>query len=166
MFWKERAGFRGACRDRFLKKGDFKYVILELLKEKPRHGYDIIQAMEERFHGFYSPSPGMVYPTLQLLEEMGYVTAAEQDGKKTYAITEEGRKFLAEHERTSDEIKEHMKSWWRGEGGSELGETVRELHLLGQTLFQELRQASPEKLKRIRDVVVRARGEIETILKS
>ncbi len=165
MFWKEGAAFPGGWRDRFFRRGDFKYVILELLKDKPRHGYDIIRALEERFHGFYSPSPGMVYPSLQMLEEMGFVTSTAEDGKKTYSITEEGRKFLVEHERTAAEIKEQMRTWWHGEGGNEFRETVRELHGLSRMLVQELRQASPEKLRQIREVVVRTRKELETILK-
>jgi len=166
MFRKETGGFPGGWRDRFLRRGGFKYVILELLKDKPRHGYDIIRALEERFHGFYSPSPGMVYPCLQMLEEMGYVTSVEEDGKKTYSITEDGRKFLFEHERTAAEIKEQMSTWWHGEGGNEFRETARELHGLGRMLVQELRQASPEKLRQIREVVVRTRKELEAILKS
>src|SRR5579872_3697742 len=55
------------------ERGDLKLVILDLLKEKPRHGYDIIQELEKRFHGFYSPSPGSVYPILQLLEDQDFV---------------------------------------------------------------------------------------------
>ena len=70
-----------------------------LLKDKPRHGYEIIREMEEKFGGFYTPSPGAVYPTLQWLEDMGYVTVLAQDGKKTYTITEEGLKFSLRRKR-------------------------------------------------------------------
>ena len=58
-------------RSRFFERGDLKYVILDLLTDKPRHGYEIIRELEDRFHGFYTPSAGKVYPTLQLLEDMG-----------------------------------------------------------------------------------------------
>ena len=77
------------------QKGDLKYVVLSLLKDKPRYGYEVIKALEEKSHGFYAPSPGVVYPTLQMLEEMGYASSAERDGKRVYTITEEGSKFLA-----------------------------------------------------------------------
>ena len=78
---------------RMFKKGDMKYVILELVKDKPSHGYEITQAMEDRFHGLYSPSAGSVYPVLQLLEDMEYVTSNLMDGKKVYTITDKGKKF-------------------------------------------------------------------------
>src|SRR6476469_8392267 len=78
--------FRGG---RMFEQGDLKYVILQLLEEKPRHGYEIIKALEERFGGAYSPSAGTVYPTLTLLEDLGYarVTFAA-GGKKVYSITD------------------------------------------------------------------------------
>jgi len=80
----------GHGRGQVFERGDLKYVILELVAEKPRHGYDVIQALEERFGGLYAPSPGAVYPTLQMLEDMGCVTVTERDGKKVYQITDEG----------------------------------------------------------------------------
>src|SRR5437763_13926005 len=91
-------GHRGFGLRRMFEQVDLRFVILHLLSEKPRHGYEIIKAIEERFGGMYSPSPGVVYPTLTLLEELGHatVTAAEA-GKKLYAITEAGTAFLAEN---------------------------------------------------------------------
>jgi DNA-binding PadR family transcriptional regulator len=73
---------------RLFEKGDLKYIILNHVKDKPSHGYEIIRAMEDSFHGFYTPSAGSVYPTLQMLEDMGYVKSSERDGKKVYTITE------------------------------------------------------------------------------
>ena len=84
---------RGRWQESPFQKGDLKYVILDLIKEKPRYGYEIIRDLEERSHGFYTPSPGVIYPTLQMLEETGYTSSAEQDGKRVYTITEEGRQF-------------------------------------------------------------------------
>jgi len=78
-----------------VKRGDMKFLLLEILKEGPRHGYDIINGLEGQFRG-YRPSPGSVYPTLQMLEEGGYVTSEEVDGKKVYTITEVGLKLLEE----------------------------------------------------------------------
>jgi DNA-binding PadR family transcriptional regulator len=72
-------------------------LILDALAEQPRHGYEIIQAIEQRSGGTYRPSPGVVYPTLQMLEELGHVRVVEQDARKVYAITEEGTRELNEH---------------------------------------------------------------------
>src|SRR5579862_740445 len=83
-------GRRGGFRGRMFEQGDLKYVILQLLSEKPRHGYEVIKALEERLGGAYSPSPGAVYPTLTMLEDLGYARATtEESGKKIYEITAE-----------------------------------------------------------------------------
>ncbi len=70
-------------------------MVLALIAEKPRHGYEIIKAIEDRLAGTYSPSPGVIYPTLTMLEELGHATVAESDGKKLYTITPEGAAYLA-----------------------------------------------------------------------
>ena len=64
-----------------MERGDLRYVLLDLLKDRPSYGYELIQALEERFHGFYTPSAGTVYPTLQWLQDLGYLSVAEQDGR-------------------------------------------------------------------------------------
>jgi len=85
--------------------GDLRLVILAMLAEKPRHGYEIIKALGERVGGDYSPSPGVVYPTLSMIEDMGYATAAqEQGGRKLYTLTPEGEAFVAENKAQSDAI--------------------------------------------------------------
>jgi len=101
-------------------RGDLKYIVLELIAEKPCYGYEIIRELEDRFHGFYSPSPGAVYPTLQMLEEMGYATAAERDGKRIYTITDGGRRFLEEHKDFAQEIKEQIRARWNAENVVEM----------------------------------------------
>ena len=79
-------------RGRQFDRGDVKYVLLDLLREGPRHGYDMIKELEQRSGGLYSPSPGSVYPTLQLLVDEGLLVARESDGsKKLFELTEEGR---------------------------------------------------------------------------
>ena len=79
---------------RMLAHGDLRLVALALIAEAPRHGYEIIKQLEEKTADWYSPSPGIVYPTLTYLEEAGYVTAATEGSKKLYTITEEGRAYL------------------------------------------------------------------------
>jgi len=81
-------------RGSYYGRGNVKFAILDLLKEKPRHGYDIIKEMEERSGGVYSPSPGVIYPTLQALEDQDFVKSAEEDGKKVYSITDAGLAYL------------------------------------------------------------------------
>src|SRR5256885_15355279 len=100
FFW---AGPRGRRR-RWFESGDMKYVILKLLKDKPRHGYEVMKELEERLHGCYSPSPGTVYPTLQWLEDEGLGSAEEVDGKKGYGITDAGSRFLEEHRDAGGDI--------------------------------------------------------------
>ena len=86
---------RGGRMGRFFEHGDLRLVILSLIAEKPRHGYEIIKAIEERVGGAYSPSPGVVYPTLTLLEELGHISTEQSSGpRKLHSITEEGRLYL------------------------------------------------------------------------
>jgi DNA-binding PadR family transcriptional regulator len=91
--WEGTGGFGG--RERFFDNGHLRLVILQLIADKPSYGYEIIKAIEERLSGGYAPSPGVVYPTLTLLEEEGFATVAAAEGnKKLYAATEEGKELL------------------------------------------------------------------------
>ncbi|MBI4495232.1 MAG: PadR family transcriptional regulator [Chloroflexi bacterium] len=166
MFGKAWVLGFGPWRERLFEKGDLKVIILDLLKDKPRHGYEIIRSLEERSGGLYAPSPGAVYPTLQMLEDMGYVTVVQQDGKKIYTITEEGRRFLAEREQRVEDIWGRASGWCGPGLGDEVQEMVHELRDLAR-LFRRYgrgRWADPEKLRRIREVVSRACHDIEAIL--
>ena len=88
----------GGGRERFFDAGDLQLIILSLLAEKPSYGYELIKAIEERMGGGYAPSPGVVYPTLTLLEERGFARIEPTEGnRKVYGITEEGRAELAKH---------------------------------------------------------------------
>src|SRR6218665_900395 len=82
---------------RMLASGDLRLVALFLIEQQPRHGYDLIKAIEEKSAGFYTPSPGVVYPALTFLEEAGFVTSEADGNKKLYTITEEGRAHLADN---------------------------------------------------------------------
>ena len=82
---------------RMLASGDLRLVALFFIEQQPRHGYDLIKAVEERSNGVYSPSPGIVYPALTYLEEAGFVTSAADGNKKLYTITDEGKAHLAEN---------------------------------------------------------------------
>ena len=89
---------------RVMSQESLRLAILALLAEKPRHGYEVIRALEERSAGHYSPSPGMVYPTLTYLEEMGYASTETQGTKKLYAITPEGQAYLGENRQAADAV--------------------------------------------------------------
>jgi DNA-binding PadR family transcriptional regulator len=149
---------------RIFEKGDLKYVILSLLKDKPSHGYEIIRALEDYFHGFYTPSAGSVYPTLQMLEDMGYVSASERDGKKVYTVSAEGLKFLKEQAGVIDKIKCQMDEWWHPRNIEEFHDTIDELRGLGRLVGQKAHHLGPEKWTQIKDIVMRAHKEIEEIL--
>ena len=156
--------FRGHRRESSFQRGDLKYVILDLLKDKPRHGYEIIREMEELSHGLYKPSPGAVYPTLQMLEEMGYAASVEQDGKKVYTITEEGRQFLVKRKDTADSVRDQIKVRWGFKRIGRMASMMKDYHALERLLSQSVRHLDPEKSERVRQVLVRAYGEIEDIL--
>src|SRR5437867_4966319 len=97
-------GGRGFFGGRKLGSGELQLVILALLEERPRHGYEIIKALEETSRGFYAPSPGMVYPALTYLEEVGYATLEAEGSKKLYRITEAGLVKLDENRAFVDAV--------------------------------------------------------------
>jgi len=163
MFHEERF-FRSPRRGTSFQKGDLKYVILDLLKDKPRHGYDIIRELEELSCGFYKPSPGVIYPTLQMLEEMGYASSTEQEGKNVYSITEEGLKFLENQSDIADDVRRQMKHKW---GFKNIGRMVRvmaEYHALEDLLGSGFRRLDADKADLICGILSRAYQEIESVL--
>jgi DNA-binding PadR family transcriptional regulator len=111
--------FRGGPR---MGRGDMSPLVLHVLLEKPMHGYEIIRKLEEDSHGFWRPSPGSIYPTLQLLEEQDLVVSKEESGKKVYSLTDEGRKLAEQKPPIPPHWKEHMH---RGKRFGILKDTVR-----------------------------------------
>src|ERR1044072_8790115 len=95
---------------RMLATGDLRLIALALIAEQPRHGYEIIKLLEDRTEGWYSPSPGIVYPTLTYLEEAGYVTAQTEGAKKLYTLTHEGRAYLQQNRYFVDAVLERMST--------------------------------------------------------
>src|SRR6516225_611497 len=107
--WGGRHGGGNMMRaGRMLAQGDLRLIALALIAEQPRHGYEIIKVLEDKTAGWYSPSPGIVYPTLTYLEEAGYVTAEVEGAKKRYAITDEGRAHLDENRDFVDAVLERL----------------------------------------------------------
>ncbi len=151
-------------REGHFHKGGMKYIILDLIQDKPRYGYEIIRELEERSQGMYAPSAGAVYPTLQMLEEMGYVTSSQSDGKKVYTITDEGRKFLEEKGAEAEEVRKHFKHHWGAMHRGEMMEVMGQMREIFHLLRHQLGSITPEKSRRIREALTKAYGEIETIL--
>src|ERR1700727_1454991 len=101
---------RGRRSGRLFDHGELRLVVLALISERPRHGYEIIKEIEDRVAGTYSPSPGVIYPTLTMLEELGHATVAESEGKKLYTLTAEGTAYLAANKAAVDSALQHMQS--------------------------------------------------------
>jgi DNA-binding PadR family transcriptional regulator len=156
--------FHAERRSRMFAKGDIKYVILDLLKDKPSYGYEIIHSLEERFHGFYSPSAGSVYPTLQMLEDLDYVKSSERDGKKVYTVSDKGKEFLAEHKDVVHGIKNHMRDWWGEDNRDQLRDVFRELRSLVRLVSRRPQRLNNTKLKTIQEIVAEAYRNIEKVI--
>jgi DNA-binding PadR family transcriptional regulator len=167
MFRDNKSRFphrHGHFREVSFNKGDLKYVILDLLKEKPRHGYEIIRELEEQSHGTYKPSPGAVYPTLQMFEDMSYTTTTERDGKKIYTITEEGLKFLAESQESADEVRSHIKRRWSFKNIGRMAMIMKEYHAIENLLSGGFRTLDADQTRRIKEILVNTQREIENVL--
>jgi DNA-binding PadR family transcriptional regulator len=104
-------GRGGRGGGRFFEQGDLRLVVLKLIADKPSHGYELIKAVEEAAGGAYAPSPGVIYPTLTLLEDLGYIVAQEEGGRKRYAITPEGEAYLAENDAPVSSLFERMAAF-------------------------------------------------------
>jgi len=164
IFHEERF-FRSSRRWAAFQKGDLKYIILDLLKDKPRHGYDIIRELEEQSYGFYKPSPGVIYPTLQMLQEMGYASSTEQEGKKVYSITEEGLKFLANQSDIADGVRRQMKHKWSFKNIGRMAMIMKKYHELEELLESGFRSLDADKAEQIRQILYQAYQEIESVLR-
>jgi DNA-binding PadR family transcriptional regulator len=140
-------------------RGDVKAAVLQLLLEKPMHGYQIIAEISERSGGSWKPSPGSVYPTLQMLTDEGLLRAEESGGRKTYSLTDEGR-FVAEAEA-------EKPAPWETTGSREnprTGALPKAGIDLAQAVAQVGRSGSPEQVKQAVDVLDEARRKIFSIL--
>jgi DNA-binding PadR family transcriptional regulator len=125
------AGRRGARRSRrMFESGELRLVLLKLIADEPRHGYDLIRAIEELTEGEYAPSPGVVYPTLTLLQDMGLIEEAAGEGpRKPFQITEEGRQHLEEKAEDVEALFERLKDLAPrpSHGGASIGRATSNL---------------------------------------
>ena len=98
----------GMRATKMLASGDLQLIILLLLSERPRYGYELIKALEEQSSGIYIPSPGMVYPALTYLDEVGFATASSEGSKKLYTLTDQGKAHLSANEEGAHDVWEHL----------------------------------------------------------
>ncbi len=163
--WANQRGRR--FRWRIFERGDLKFVILRLVSEKPMHGYEVMQALEEESCGCYKASPGSVYPTLQMLEDEGYVKSREEDGKKTYEITDEGRTYLEEHGDIVDEIFERISAFADRFWGKDTRDLSASFSRLAQSTFEGAFawETGPDILRKMADALDRACQEMEDLKK-
>ncbi len=152
----------GGGRRRMFDPGALRLVVLGLIAEEPRHGYDIIKAMEAKFQGAYSPSPGAIYPMLQMLEEADLVVSEAQGNKKLYSITDQGRAFLTENQDELDRLNEQLADASERVSGAAIGDEARDLM---RTLFARVRDGSmsPEQASKAVEILRRARDEIRKL---
>ena len=168
-------GGRAFLAGRRLASGELQLVLLALLEERPSHGYELIKALDERSSGYYVPSPGMVYPALIYLEELGYARVEAEGAKKLYHPTEEGRRHLEQNrehvaaildqlERIGRKMARLRQAYAEGEAEEDSEEGAgREVWLARRELRQvlrEMRGASPEEARRIAEILRRAAAEI------
>ena len=154
---------RGRGRRQMFESGEIKFVILRLLKEKPRHGYEIIKALEESMHGCYTPSAGTVYPTLQLLEDQGHIRAVDAEGKKIYEVTPEGEKYLEEHKDLLDEIVDRVRETVRDFTGGAIGELQGQFARLAKDTFRHAWRRGPNDpaVRRVVEILKQAADDVE-----
>ena len=150
---------------RVFDRGDLKYVILRLLSKKPMHGYEVMRALEEESCGCYSASPGSVYPTLQMLEDQGYVSREESEGKKVYSITDEGREFLKENGDIVDDIVDRVNEFTDRFFRTEMRDLTGSFRHLAQVTFEHGVRWSetPEELAKVKEILDQAAREIEEL---
>lgn len=163
QFFSDRSNGNNYGGKNFFRRGDIKIVLLKLLQEQPRHGYEIIRVLEERFKGFYSPSPGSVYPNLQMLEDQDLVDITKEGRKKVYQLTDKGQTYLDEHQ-NEDPFISRMEAF----GNVDLNE-MQALRAEIQHVFYEFfavgRQVmeNPEKKEQLQTLLKKTQQELSDI---
>jgi DNA-binding PadR family transcriptional regulator len=152
-----RGGFGrgGGGGGRIFGPGDLRLMLLALIAEKPRHGYELIKEIEQKFGGAYSPSPGSIYPTLTLLEELDHVRASATEGaRKLFEITDQGRAFLSENRATLDGVMARMGLAARHMSGRAWPESVHQaMHTLKHALLLRPGEWSAAEAERVSKII-------------
>lgn len=147
-------------------RGGVRYLVLDALAERARHGYEVIQAIEQRSGDAYRPSPGVIYPTLQMLEELGHARVIEAEGRKVYEITDAGREDLKANREYVDAFYERFaESSWES-FAEDIGDVMKRVGSLMKMLRHAMRRGrlTPAVLARTVKVLDKAAAEIEELL--
>ena len=150
---------------RFFDRGDLKFVILRMLKTKPMHGYEVMKALEDESGGWYKASAGSVYPTLQMLEDQGFILAEEQDGKKVYSITAAGVKHLEENSDVVDEIVDRVSDFTGRFFRTEMRDLTKSFSRFAQVTFERTVKwpGDADVLAQVKEIVERATHDMEAV---
>lgn len=159
-------GLRGGRRGggRMFGHGDLRLLLLALIEQQPRHGYELIRIIEEMFNGQYTPSPGAIYPTLTMLEEMGHADVQpEAGGRKSYVITAEGCAYLDENRAAVEAVMEQTRRTARMAARAAMPEAVHKaMHALKHALLMRGMDWSKAEGQRVAKILERAASEIAT----
>lgn len=160
--WSEMRGGGWRGGGRMFGHGDLKLLLLALIEQQPRHGYELIRTIEQMFHGLYAPSPGVIYPTLTLLEELGHAAVqSEEGGRKLYAITDAGRAFLEENREAVEAVTARTEASARMAAKMALPQAVRKMmHALKHALMMRGAEWNEAEARRVAAILERAASEI------
>ncbi len=148
------------------ERGEIRFLVLDAIREQSRHGYEIIQHIEQRTGGTYRPSPGVIYPTLQMLEELGHAEIVEAEGRKSYRITDSGRTELEQNARAVDDFYRRFDEEPGDAQAEDFAEVMWRIARLVKTFKQGARRGrlTPEVLRGVRAVLDQALSGIEDVL--
>ena len=137
---------------------------LLMLADEPMHGYEIIRRLEEESKGMYSPSPGSIYPPLQMLEDQEFVLSEQQDGKRVYNITKAGRAFRKEHTAQTDDIFSRFVNLGERFAGHDMREVTKSFIRLAQLSFDRAAASNGDStsMERLKEILDRTANEIES----
>jgi DNA-binding PadR family transcriptional regulator len=155
----------GEGRGRLFDAGDIKLVILRLLSDQPSYGYQLIKTMEQRLAGGYTPSPGVIYPTLTMLEEEGLASSSSENNKKVYSVTPEGLEFLEANKLQIGEIFARLEETGRGFERGRSPEIMKAfLNLRGAVMARVTRETvKPEQIRKITEAINAAAKAIDEL---
>ena len=167
---EEQEILKRSARD-FLKQESPMKLVRDIVYNEKGYSPQLWQKMAALgWQGFILPSEyggedGSFLDVVVLLEEMGYASSTERDGKKIYTITEEGNQFLVEQRDSADEVMNHMRHHWNPKNIGPVGEVMVEIAKLGRSVGPRIRNAKPKQLQRISEIISRTHQEIEDVLK-
>ena len=162
---QRKAGRGGAKHARPFKKGDLRLVLLSMIAPAPTHGYELIKSMEERLGGGYTPSPGVIYPTLSLLEDLGLIAGSADGTKKLYGITSAGSAHLAEQEAAMPRIEARMNAFGAATNGTRAAPVLEAMETLRLALRDRATAGvlTDEQIAKIRTVLTDSAAKIEQV---